>query len=303
MLLAWEPEGVHLSCCMLCVCRSRHSCRCLHVSVSDSDCCDAQRSDGRKRTVRAQFHVGTWERHADKHEATKCVTSKLSQRGWENKWMNLNSQTQRPPALTWASHFFPSTLPSCREPTSLSQPVCSWKLPPPPPTKHPDRHAQSPPPTHTHTYISTPPVNQRPGCHAVTDTVGEKRNTKYGRKRGPQSLYHALPPLPSTLGDITKKNKERVWGEQVRSWRQRKRVKGLLERSGCRGDLKYPHFLTGWLHKEPGGTLNWGGGVFFFLLPGPPFKPYPPNSLRSPLRWPCLNCFPLLCQIWLLLTG
>lgn len=43
----------------------------LSVSVyvrlsSGSDCCDAQRSDECKRTVRAHFHVGTWSRRADK---------------------------------------------------------------------------------------------------------------------------------------------------------------------------------------------------------------------------------------------
>lgn len=49
-----------------------------------------------------------------------------------------------------------------------------------------------------------------------------------------------------------------------------KRVEGLLERGGCRGELKCPHFLTGRLHKEPGGTLHWGGGFFCLGLPSIP---------------------------------
>lgn len=40
-------------------------CVCVRLS-SGSDCCDAQRSDECRRTVRAHFHVGTWSRRADK---------------------------------------------------------------------------------------------------------------------------------------------------------------------------------------------------------------------------------------------
>lgn len=51
-----------------------------------------------------------------------------------------------------------------------------------------------PPPTPPeHTYTSTPPVNQRPGCHAVTESVGEKGK---GKMAGKVSISHFITLSP-----------------------------------------------------------------------------------------------------------
>lgn len=104
--------------------------------------------------------------------AAKCKTSKLSQRGWENEWLN----TPSPPHPHSCSPFLLTlTLPPLQSPTPpltflahaplQSQHCTSHSVP-----KCPDIHTFVSPPAHTHThpnsptqmqtYTSTPPVNQ-----------------------------------------------------------------------------------------------------------------------------------------------
>ena len=171
-----------------------------------SDCCDAQRSDGYKRTVKAHFHMGNWSRRADKQrEAAKCETSKLSQRVWEDECVEVHLQPQQPHP-SWPSHFFPSILSSYQR-SSLSQP-------PPPhththtythahthhhhPTKHPDRHTPSflhqpnpstPNPAWTHIQLHAPCQSESGMSRSL---CGRERKRKNGRKSVHQSLYHSL---------------------------------------------------------------------------------------------------------------
>ena len=202
-----------------------------------SDCCDAQRSDGYKRTVKAHFHMGNWSRRADKQrEAAKCETSKLSQRVWEDECVEVHLQPQQPHP-SWPSHFFPSILSSYQR-SSLSQPPPPHTHPPTPPPPPPPHHTPTNHPTHTHiiitpqsiqtdthhhfctsltpppptppehTYSSTPPVNQRAGCHAVS--VGEKGK---GKMAGKVSISHFI----TLSGWWHKKGKEKkAWGRQTR---------------------------------------------------------------------------------------
>lgn len=263
---------------------------------------DAQRSDECRRTVRAHFHVGTWSRRADKTNAgaAKCETSKLSRRGGERM-----SGCAPPLLLLPPPSLFTLALPP------LDSPILPSTLLPPfthsgPKTPtillpqsvqtdtHRDTHSHfAPPPpehrdTHAHIHFHAP-------CQSETQVSRSHRHRrreredgkKMGGKVARQSLYHSRPPLFPLSGRWNKEGQEKsVRGANGKAIGKEKRVEGLLEGRGCRGELKCPHFLTG--RPQQRARRDTALGWRFFVRASLRSLPPKPSEVTPPVTPPRL---------------
>lgn len=205
----------------------------------------------------------------------------------ECECVELNLQTQQPHPFSLDPH---TSSPQLSHP--IKAPPC-----PPPPTPRSAHTPQSiqtdthhhfytslppPPPTSPeHTCTSTPPVNQRPGCHAVTDCRREKEGEN-GRKSVHQSLYHSEPSLLV----VAQRRGKKGWGRQKRRYGWKQKSRGWRQEVDAEENLSVPfsHWLTAQRTRRDT-PLGWCFFFVFFLL-GPHFHPYPPCSLGLPSNDP-----------------
>lgn len=210
-----------------------------------------------------------------------------------------------------SSYFFPSTLLSYHQPSSLLTPTSVLKTPTIPPTQsvqtdmHRDTQSLYPPPEHTDTHAH---IHFHAHCQSATRVsrsdrhcLREREDWKNGSKSGPSvTLSLSAPSVPPLWMIGQRGTRKECEGSKWDGDREGKESGGFVRESGgWRGELKCPHFLTGQLQQRARRDTALGWRFFAWASLRTP----PPNPLRSPLRWPHLDCFPSLCQLWLLLTG
>lgn len=129
--------------------------------------------------------------------------------------------------------------------------------------------------TRTHAYTSTPPVNQSPECHAVTDTVGEKGRTmkKNGSKSGPSlTLSLSAPSGPPLWAIAQRGTRKECEGSKWEGDREGEESGGVAGERWMQRRVKVSPF-SHW----PTSTKSQAGhstGVAFFCL-GLPSIPTP----------------------------
>lgn len=198
--------------------------------------------------------------------------------------MELHLQPQQPHPSSLDPH---TSSPLLSHP--INAPPCLNTLPPPhtqsiqTDTHHHFYTSLTPPPPSLpeHTHTSTPPVNQRPGCHAVTDSMGEKGK---GKMAGKVSISPFITlSRPSRWWHKEEKEKKECGESKREGDMDGKNVEGLMARGGCRREFKCPIFSLADNTKNQAGHFTGVICVFFFFCLGLTSIPTPLLP-RSPLQ-------------------